>query len=100
MAQTEAINLTNGMPSTFHAVGRARLRSRATAIVGYQGKPAFVSIDFALGEPGKERQIFQVDRTGVFPLPGTIEPNELVSIRPRHCPTGEVTLEIRFEPIP
>jgi hypothetical protein len=93
----DQVKLT-GSEEHFIAVGRAKARSQATAIVEHEGKQALLSIDFGLGEPGHERQILQVDHTGTFPLPGVIESNELVSVRPRALPKGEVKVTIRFKP--
>lgn len=83
----------------FHAIGRARVRSKATASVEYDGQPALLTLDIALGEPNAERPILQIDRTGTFALPGLVEAQELVSVRTRHLPTGRVTIVIAFEPV-
>ena len=93
------VRLSRGMEDRFHAIGRAPGRSRATVSVEYGGRPAHLELDFALGEPNAERPILQVDRTGTFAFPGIVEPRELVSVRARHLPVGEVKMIVRFESV-
>lgn len=100
MADTAHIDLSGGAEEHgFYAIGRARVRSKATASVEYGGQLALLGLDIALGEPNAERPILQIDRPGTFSLPGLVEAQELVSVRARHLPTGTVTIVIQFEPV-
>ncbi len=87
------------MEGRFHAIGRARVRSRASVSVEYSGQSAMFELDFGLGEPNAEQQVLQVVGAGIFELPEIVEADGLVSVQTRQLPVGKVTILIRFVPV-
>jgi len=99
MADGAKIELSPGMEGRFHAIGRARIRSRASLSVEYSDQGAMLELDFGLGEPNSEQQVLKVVETGTFELPEIVMPHELVSVRTRQLPVGTVTILVQFEPV-
>ena|SRR5438105_3359022 len=74
---------------TFHGLRRAPKASRPVIMV--KGNDAALSsplahfgllaLDIGVGEPGHERVVLKVTKTGAFELPENVTANDLVSVR-------------------
>ena len=80
----------NDATENYHELARAPRPSRPVIVVEYEGWPVLLAIDVAIGEPGRERKLFEIGRLGEFNFAENVQAGELISIRARHLPSGEI----------
>lgn len=94
----QSLALTRDSGDSFHAVGRApRRRSKPRVLVEHDDRAATLLLDLGIGEPGREQTVLTVTRLGIFTLP-VLSKNELVSVRGRDLPVGEVKITVAWAP--
>jgi hypothetical protein len=86
--------------SKFQGSYRVPHDSRPKITVEFQDQaamatPGFVAIDFAVGEPGRERIVLKVSTPGTYTFPEVVKADVPISIRPA---TGvDMVLRIKWE---
>lgn len=93
----QSVSLTRDSGDNFQAVGRAPRRSKPRVSVEHDDGAAVLTLDFGVGEPGGERIALTVTRLGLFALP-VLSKNDLVSVRARKLPVGEVKITVGWAP--
>lgn len=93
---TESLSLTRDSGGSFHAVGRAPRRSKPRVSVEHDDREAPLTLDFGVGEPGREMTALTVTTRGMFTLP-VLPKNALVSVRGRDLPVGEVKITVGWD---
>ncbi len=93
----QSLSLTRDAGGSFHAVGRAPRRSKPRVSVEHDDGAAVLTLDFGVGEPGRERTALTVTHLGMFTLPA-VSKNDLVSVRARKLPVGEVKITVGWAP--
>jgi hypothetical protein len=89
------LSLTRDAAKSFHAVGRAPKRSRPRVWVEHDDRAAALTLDFGVGEPGREMTALTVTRLGTFMLP-MLAKKALVSVRGRDLPVGVVKITVSW----
>jgi hypothetical protein len=92
-AAAPSLLLTRDSGDSFHAVGRAPKRSKPRVSVEHDDRAAALTLDFGVGERGREMIVLTVTKFGMFTLP-VLSKNELVSVRGRNLPVGEVKITV------
>jgi hypothetical protein len=93
----QSVSLTRESGDSFHAVGRAPRRSKPRVSVEHDDGAVALTLDFGVGEPGRESTALTVTKLGVFTLP-VLSKNALVSVRGRDLPVGEVKITVGWPP--
>jgi hypothetical protein len=95
--EASRVSLSRDGGDRFHPVGRAPRRSRPTVLVEHDDRAATLTLDIGVGEPGRETTMLTVTSAGRFTL-RPVSKNELVSVRGRDLPTGEVKITVAWAP--
>ena len=91
------MSLTRDAAKSFHPVGRAPKRSRPTVWVEHDDSAAALTLDFGVGEPGREMTALTVTTLGSYTLP-VLAKKALVSVRGRDLPVGVVKITVGWAP--
>ena len=92
----QSLTLTHDSGDSFHGVGRApKRRSKPRIFVEHDDRAATLLLDFGVGEPGCEQTVLTVTKLGMFTLP-VLSKNELVSVRGRDLPVGEIMITVAW----
>jgi hypothetical protein len=64
-------------------------------LVEHDDRTAMLLLDVGVGEPGREAIVRTVTGLGMFTLP-PVSKNDLVSVRARELPAGEITITVAW----
>lgn len=95
--QPSELSLTRDAARSFHPVGRAPKRSRPKVWIEHDDRAAALTLDFGIGEPGREVTALTVTSLGTHTLP-VLAKKALVSVRGRDLPVGEVKITVCWVP--